>query len=87
MGRNGLMAITLHDGLHAVYEDVQRQGFEDLVRGIEDGIFQQSNFNPCLGEGPVKIPTSSAFTQDGQRALIGSLAVFNLLSFAMPTSH
>jgi gluconolactonase len=83
--RNGLSVITPEGDYIVVYEDVKVDALDAFISAAEAGSATAELMVACLGDGPMKMPTSIAFTgSSGEIGLVGSLAAPYLIRFKVP---
>jgi sugar lactone lactonase YvrE len=85
INQNALFVIDKHGDVHIVYRDWDEQAVEALAVGVEQRNGTVDQLVACAAvNGPLRLPTSLAFSMDGRTAYLGTLALSHLATFRVP---
>jgi sugar lactone lactonase YvrE len=83
--QNALYVIDKNGDVHIVYRDMNERAVEILADGVEHRNGTVENLAACASvSGPLRLPTSLAFGQDGRTGFIGTLLLPHLATFRLP---
>jgi gluconolactonase len=85
INQNALFVIDRHGDVHIVYRDWDEKAVEALAAGVEQRNGTVDHLVACAAvSGPLRLPTSLAFSTDGRTAYLGTLALPHLATFQLP---
>ena len=85
INQNGLFVIDKHGDVHIVYRDVNEEAVKTLAAHADRRASTVDQLVACADTGgPVRLPTSVAFSTDGRTAYVGTLTLTHLATFRVP---
>lgn len=85
INQNALFVIDRHGDVHVVYRDMVDGAVEALAAGVEHRNGTVDQLIACAAvSGPLRLPTSLAFSADGRTVYLGTLALPHLATFQVP---
>lgn len=85
INQNALFVIDKQGDVHVVYRDMVDSAVEALADGVEHRTGTVDQLIACAAvNGPLRLPTSLAFSLDGRTAYVGTLALPHLATFQVP---
>ncbi len=83
--RNAIHVIDRDGAVHVVYSDPNAAAVEAMARAVEQRTGTLDHLSACMAvDGPLRLPTSLAFSADGRTAFVGSVGLTHLASFRLP---
>ena len=85
INQNGITVIDRQGNAHSVYRDPNAEAVDSVRRAVEQRHGTVEQLAACASvSGPLRLPTSLAFSADGRTAYVGSVGLPHLATFRLP---